>query len=171
MSPEGRNRMNAQCSRCGESFDNPANHKYCSKECAKQAELERKRVNNRRWQKRNGDYWREWRAANPGKRNEYDRRYYNPDVYRMKHRNDYARRKNAGGTYTDQQFTDLCEHFNWRCVCCGQEAPLTADHVIPVSKGGTNDIENIQPLCRSCNSAKHTQTIDYRIEPKGARTP
>jgi 5-methylcytosine-specific restriction endonuclease McrA len=34
--------------------------------------------------------------------------------------------------------------------------------VVPVSAGGANTIDNIQPLCGPCNSAKHTQTIDYR---------
>jgi 5-methylcytosine-specific restriction endonuclease McrA len=40
---------------------------------------------------------------------------------------------------------------------------LTVDHVIPISMDGSNNIENIQPLCRECNSAKHTQTIDFRL--------
>jgi 5-methylcytosine-specific restriction endonuclease McrA len=31
---------------------------------------------------------------------------------------------------------------------------FTFDHVIPVSKGGTNDLQNIRPAHRSCNSAR-----------------
>lgn len=32
--------------------------------------------------------------------------------------------------------------------------PLTVDHVVPLARGGTNDLANLQVLCKRCNSAK-----------------
>lgn len=54
------------------------------------------------------------------------------------------------------------------CAKCGDETVLTRDHVIPLTKGGSDDIENIQPLCLPCNSSKGTDTMDYR--PEAGRT-
>lgn len=41
-----------------------------------------------------------------------------------------------------------------RCVYCGARENLHYDHVIPVAKGGGNDISNIQILCQDCNLRK-----------------
>jgi 5-methylcytosine-specific restriction endonuclease McrA len=50
-------------------------------------------------------------------------------------------------------------------LCCKQEKPLTIDHVVPLSLGGSNSIDNLQPLCHQCNSRKGTRIIDYRSLP------
>lgn len=49
-----------------------------------------------------------------------------------------------------------------RCLCCGETEKIELDHVIPVSLGGSNDVDNLQPLCRSCNSKKADRYIDFR---------
>ena len=40
------------------------------------------------------------------------------------------------------------------CTHCGTTEDLTADHIIPLSAGGTSTENNIQVLCRSCNGRK-----------------
>lgn len=50
----------------------------------------------------------------------------------------------------------LLHKYKFSCVHCGSrdEATLTIDHIKPVSKGGTDDFDNLQILCKSCNSRK-----------------
>lgn len=49
---------------------------------------------------------------------------------------------------------------NYKCLICGKspsthpELSLEVDHILPVSKGGTNDLENMQTLCFYCNRGK-----------------
>lgn len=99
------------------------------------------------------------------------RRYlnHNPQVYRAAWHRRRVRLLNAG-SFTAYEWRTLCEWFGNVCLCCGEALPLTVDHVIPVSKGGMNTIDNLQPLCgvitgNGCNQKKYTSHIDYR-DPK-----
>jgi 5-methylcytosine-specific restriction endonuclease McrA len=74
-----------------------------------------------------------------------------------------ARLKGAQGSHTNAEWEALCALYGGHCLCCGRKPDrLTADHVVPLIKGGNDDISNLQPLCRSCNSKKGTHTTDYR---------
>jgi 5-methylcytosine-specific restriction endonuclease McrA len=92
---------------------------------------------------------RDWRHRNPSKTQHY-------------RRTRRAREHGAEGNYTEKEWIDLCNKYNNRCAACGKPAKLTVDHIVPLIQGGTNYIENIQPLCRSCNSRKFTRTIRFQ---------
>ena len=41
-----------------------------------------------------------------------------------------------------------------RCMKCGSRENLEIDHVVPLARGGSNRLENLQLLCRDCNRRK-----------------
>lgn len=48
----------------------------------------------------------------------------------------------------------IWERDNFTCQLCGSRRFLAIDHIYPRSKGGPTVAENLQTLCKSCNSAK-----------------
>lgn len=69
-----------------------------------------------------------------------------------------------GGKFVLAEWENLCKRYGNKCLCCGKKTKLTIDHIVPLTMGGTNNIDNIQPLCQSCNSRKNNKIIDYRLE-------
>lgn len=68
------------------------------------------------------------------------------------------------GLHTYGEWELLKKQYNYTCPCCHKSEPdikLTEDHIVPITRGGSNNIENIQPLCKSCNCKKYTKTIKY----------
>lgn len=110
------------------------------------------------------------RAATPEFK-QYQRDYLckNRLQFRINYQNRRARIKAAGGTVTKALWRALCESYDNRCLSCGEQKPLTMDHVVALSKGGAHGIENIQPLCDFCNKSKGVQDIDYRQSPRSER--
>jgi hypothetical protein len=102
----------------------------------------------------------------------------NPDKRKATAHRRRARIAGSGGSYTGQEWLDLKEKYGNKCLCCGRteeelqlvNLELVADHILPVSKGGTSSIDNIQPLCHAlakgsrggCNNKKFDKYIDYR---------
>jgi ATP-dependent helicase IRC3 len=52
----------------------------------------------------------------------------------------------------------------YRCLCCGEtnQRRLQIDHIVPRYNGGTNEVENLQTLCRLCNQIKGIDLINFR---------
>lgn len=106
-----------------------------------------------------------WRQRNAEHVKAYRKRYRQENRHKI--RTFAAKRRaisrNAGGEMSASQWAALQAQYEYRCLCCGmQDVNLTIDHVVPLSKGGTNLIDNIQPLCKSCNCRKGKKIIDYR---------
>lgn len=134
----------------------------------------------------NAEYAKAWRENNPERAKEHSRRQTklllerNPEYYNEWGRKDYqsesgrlrvianAQRRRARlleceGDFTAEEFAELCLLYDGKCLSCERtDLRLTVDHVIPVSKGGRNSIDNIQPLCRQCNSRKRDKDTDFR---------
>jgi 5-methylcytosine-specific restriction endonuclease McrA len=107
---------------------------------------------NEAYQEKKRESYREYMRLHPEKSAEY-------------FHNRRAREQQATGSFTSREWKKLCKHYNYTCLHCGKREPeikLTVDHVIPLSVGGTNSIDNIQPLCQSCNSSKGITIADYR---------
>lgn len=97
----------------------------------------------------------------------------NPEVNRVYRARQRARAfekerglpEGALGEYTQDEWIAICEEYAYSCLACFKSRPIievVADHVVPLEKGGRNVVDNLQPLCRSCNAAKQDRIIDYR---------
>ncbi len=93
------------------------------------------------------EYYKKWRIENRERKNWHTRRRW-------------ANLHNAEGSHTLKEWNELKKRYGYICPFCKRKEPeieLTEDHIVPLSKEGTDYIENIQPLCKSCNSKKATQ--------------
>lgn len=131
--------------------------KSCEEKLIKETEKRNKRLKAQR----------EYYLRNKEKIKKYKKEYkekYN-EKYNLYQKSRSNKKRGNGGSFTVNEWLKLKEMFNFTCLCCNKKEPeikLTADHIIPVSKGGKSFIENIQPLCISCNSKKSTSIINYK---------
>lgn len=111
---------------------------------------------------------REYYLENKEQRLEYFRKYCqeNPEYVQLCSARRRARKRNAKGSFTKDQWFEKCEFFNWQCYLCKKSLTVESAHIehrIPLSRGGTNWIANIAPACETCNLRKSNKTEkEYR---------
>jgi 5-methylcytosine-specific restriction endonuclease McrA len=81
----------------------------------------------------------------------------NPDKILVTGQNQRAKRSKAAGSFTVAEWRAIVAKQRSKCNLCGVKTRLTKDHIIPLSKGGSNFAFNIQGLCKSCNSSKNAK--------------
>lgn len=78
-------------------------------------------------------------------------------------RSERMRAAKALGTHTRQEWYAKLRALDFRCYYCQRDTrhpavKLTKDHLTPVSRGGSDAIDNVVPACRSCNYDKADMT-------------
>jgi len=123
------------------------------------------------------EHWREfsvynmrWMHHNPDKVKLYRKNYarLHPEKISFKSKRRCIRLKSVLGSHTFEEWDKLRSLTVGVCPSCGRFVGierLTEDHVVPVSRNGTDFIENIQPLCGSCNSRKRDKIVRFFYSP------
>jgi len=93
------------------------------------------------------------------------RRYSDFDriLKNKQNRADRLKQAREKGRHTQNQWESLVCEFGGFCVRCGMNVlRVEEDHIVPIYLGGSDSIENIQPLCARCNACKGSETFNWK---------
>jgi 5-methylcytosine-specific restriction endonuclease McrA len=81
--------------------------------------------------------------------------------HKMKKAEYRARLLEAEGTHTAEDIRHIYEEQEGRCAYCGITLydDYAVDHVVPLSRGGTNWPDNLAVACMFCNQSKHDRLL------------
>lgn len=156
--PKTKDRLSLSCKSCCAEYQRQyraIHHAELSEAKRKYREANRDRVLQHK---------REYAAANRERESARAIRWQkdNRDKVIIKSKLRRVKERSNGGSITQYEWYQLCKKYDFKCLSCGKKKKLEPDHIIPVVAGGSGNISNIQPLCRSCNSKKGTKSHDYR---------
>lgn len=154
------------------AFYHAKNRKHGVEGYCKKCKLEKTKVYSKKWKQENVAYVRErnkkYRHANRDKvlkwRADYRKKHKKEIIekaYIYIHRRRAVKLK-ASGSFIKKEWDQIKKAQDNTCLVCKRKEPeivLCIDHIIPLSKKGSNGVLNIQGLCFSCNSSKGVKII------------
>jgi|TARA_R110000824_G_scaffold48526_2_gene137001 5-methylcytosine-specific restriction endonuclease McrA len=135
------------------------------------------------WQNKNRERVREvnriWRAANPEKVKAASDRYQKANKQLLLERQHGYRMRREGIESDGHTISEM--HDYWRskgidpkiCAYCSKTwekwKTSIGDHIVPLTRGGTDVLENMNPSCGSCNSSKNNRLLHAEWTPPNMR--
>ncbi len=131
-----------------------------------EANAEQERARNAKYREENAQAIRDAKRiyAESGRDRERRRQWFanNPEKKRAYELNRKARLAGAKGSHTPDELFQMYEDQQGLCAYC--ETPMfgnySVDHMLPISRGGSNDWSNLAIVCVSCNSRKAAKTVE-----------
>ncbi len=101
-----------------------------------------------------------YRARHPEKYAEETARWRarNPEKRRIARKNGKSRERAAGGSYSTEDIRRILKQQRGRCAYCRiRLGEFHIDHIVAISRGGSNRPGNLQLTCEACNLRKHAR--------------
>jgi 5-methylcytosine-specific restriction endonuclease McrA len=140
------------------NFDRLKAQKLAYIEANKELVARRRNAYYRRHVQHHAEKTKKWGALNPDRRKAISRKWYenNQERYRIYRLNRIARVKGVEGSFTADDIADLRKLQRGRCAYCRRRLPkpFDIDHILPLTRGGSNDRRNLQLTCGTCNRRK-----------------
>lgn len=159
-----KKRLKKVCINCGKEFEVYDNiyrrdAKFCNKKC-----MGEYMSGEHHWNYKHGEKWE------VKKKKAYHKSYLKAHGETFRIRSFLSKPKQRWGTevgnYSYEDWLKLLQQHDNKCYYCGvelrnEEGKLmaTRDHIVPLSRGGTDEISNIVPACKSCNGSKSNKLI------------
>lgn len=138
---------------------NENQREWRQKNLAKVREQQRKK--NHKWYRNNREYFIDYYQDNKDRIRTRNRAWFqnNPQKRSSYEATRRAREQGALGEYTNHDIENLMHMQRAMCAECrkGINTGYHVDHIMPLSKGGSNYPHNLQLLCPSCNCSKHAK--------------
>ena len=163
--------MIRSCAVCGKAFTKLRSSKYCSEECSRLGRQRYMGLYRAEHTEEASKCLREWKDAHPermrGMRRKYRVTERGKAVYAAEKHN--RRVKVNGIKLTTDIVRELMADFDGFCPYCWEKIVAGhVDHIVPVSKGGTNDRNNLAWVCSTCNMQKGDKSLaEFRLYQKG----
>lgn len=157
--------LTSQCKVCIKEYDQ-ANKERIKKYQAEYGQKNKEKLSEykKKWSEEKGpdrsEYFEKYREENRDAHRKWRTQNYKKPESRERYRLACTRRRalkrKAKGNFTGEDWKECLKYFDFKDAYTGEEMKVvSADHVIPLSRDGRNDIRNIVPCENSINNRKH----------------